>query len=70
MQKKIDRVEFLIYFNKNNIFYIDINVFKRRDFEIMIYYFKNKIDAKKSKRFNIEFILFLSKLLNIVESYY
>ena len=70
MQEIFDRVKFLIYFNKNRTFYININVLKRREFELIIHYFKNKIDAKKFKRFDIKLILFLNKLLNIIESYY
>ena len=70
LQKIFDRVKFLIHFDKKRTFYIDIDTFKQREFEIIIYHFKNKIDSKKSKRFDIEFILFLSNLLNIVESHY
>ena len=70
LQKTFDRVEFLIHFNKKRTFYININVFKQRELEIIICYLKHEIDTKNSKRFNIEFILFLNKILNIINSYY
>ena len=63
-QKTFDQIFFLIHFNNDRIFYIDIDVFKRREFEIMIYHFKFDVDFNNSKRNDIQFILFLNRMLN------
>ena len=43
LQKTFNQIYFLIYFCNDKILYIDIDAFKRREFEVMIYYFKSKI---------------------------
>ena len=50
--------------------YIDIDVFKRRDFEIMIYYLKFETNFKKSRKIDVESIFFLSRLFNFVKTRY
>ena len=70
LQKVFDKIIFLVYFNRNRILYIDINVSKRRDFKIMIYHFKINIDSEKSLAIDIESIFCLTRLLNIVEFKY
>ena len=36
LQKTFNKFFFLIYFNLKRVFYIDINVFKRREFDAII----------------------------------
>ena len=59
---------FLTHFNSNRQFYIDFDVSKRWNFVVMIYHVacdsSNNINVS---RLNVQFILFLSKLLNNVE---
>ena len=52
-------MNFLIYFNRDRVFYINIDVFKQRDFEAMIYYFKQNANLKNLRRINIKFIFFV-----------
>ena len=70
LQKTFNRIFFLIHFNAKQILYININAFKRREFDAMIYHFKFDVDFVKSKRFDIESILFLSRMLNEIEIKY
>ena len=70
LQKVFDKIIFFVHFDRNRILYIDINVLKRRDFEVMIYHLKIDVDSEKSRAIDIELILFLSRLLNIVEFKY
>lgn len=64
------RAIFLIYFNFECVLYIDIDASKYRNFEAIIYYLKVKANLEKSRRNNIEFILFLSRLLNFAKTQY
>lgn len=70
LQKTFNKISFLIYFNLKRQFYIDINVFKWREFDAMIYYFKTNNNFNKFKRNDIKFILFLNKILNEIEFKY
>jgi hypothetical protein len=70
LQKTFNKTFFLIHFNFDCQLYIDIDAFKRREFEAMIYYFKTKTNFDKFKRNDIEFILFLSRMLNDIEFKY
>ena len=70
LQKTFSQITFLIHFFVDKVFYINIDVFKRRDFKIMIYYFKSNVNSNKSKRIDIESILFFSRMLNIIETKY
>ena len=62
---------FLIHFDSNRQFYIDFDVSKRWDFVVMMYHVacdsSNNINVS---RLNVQFIFFLSKLLNSVEQNY
>ena len=64
LQKSFNKITFLIHFFVDRILFININVFKRRDFKTIIYYLKTNVNSKKSKKTNIELILFLSQMLN------
>ena len=50
--------------------YIDIDAFKRREFETIIYYFKSETNSNNSKRNDIKFILFLNRMLNETKTRY
>ena len=70
LQKTFNKTSFLMHFNSNRQFYIDIDVFKRCEFETMIYHFKIDVNLNKFKRNDIEFILFLSRMLSEIEIKY
>ena len=70
LQKTFNKIFFLIYFNSKRVFYIDIDVFKQREFDVIIYYFKIDVDFVKSKRFDIKSILFLFRIFNKIETKY
>ena len=63
-------MSFLVHFDRERTLYIDIDVFKRRDFEAIIYHLKFDANFEKSRCINIEFILFLNKLLNVAKTRY
>ena len=53
LQKVFNKVSLLIYYNFIRVTYINVNIFKQRDFEIIIYYLKfntnvNNFKQKKS----------------------
>ena len=70
LQKIFNRIFFLINFNSKQILYINIDVFKRRELNAMIYHFKFDVDFVKSKRFDIESILFLFRMFNEIKTKY
>ena len=70
LQKTFNKISFLMHFNSNRQFYINIDVFKRREFETMIYHFKIDVNFDKFKRNDIELILFLSRMLSEIETKY
>ena len=70
LQKTFSKISFFIHFNRDRVLYIDINVLKQQDFDIMIYHFKVNVDSEKFRAIDIKFILFLSRLLNIAEFKY
>ena len=70
LQKFFFNAEFLVHFDKNWILYIDIDAFKKRGFETMIYHFKFGANLEKFRRTDVELIFFLNRLLNFVETRY
>ena len=78
LQNFFNRIKFLIHYNKTRIFYIDVNVSKKREFDIIIYYVKiershvnNDTNFFMSlKRQNIESIMFLNKILFFIKERY
>ncbi len=70
LQKFFERVDFLVYFDRNQILYIDIDVFKKRNFDTIIYYFKKDVNSEKLRKTDIKSILFLSCLLNFAKTQY
>ena len=70
LQELFKRVGFLVYFDRNRVLYIDIDVFKKRNFDAIIYYLKKDANLEKPRRIDVKFILFLSQLLNFAETRY
>ena len=70
LQKFFVNVDFLVHFDRGRVLYIDVDIFKQRDFETMIYHLKSSVDFEKSRCTDIEFILFLSRLLNFAKTRY
>jgi len=64
LKKSFEDIKFLVYFNCNCIFYININISKQHNFDTIIYYFKKRINLEKLQRIDVESILFLSQLFN------
>ena len=66
---------FLIHFNRICILFINVNVVKKHDFDIIMYHVKNENKYRDNSkllmtRIDIKFILFFSKCLTNVESRY
>ena len=78
MQEFFIRISFLVHFDKDRTLFIDLNVSKKRDWNVMIYHVKidrshvnNEADFfTSSKRQNVEFIMFLNKILSSTEKRY
>ena len=70
LQKVFRQISLLMYHDSTRIIYINVNVFKRRDFDVVIYHLKNEIDSNNFKHDEIEFILFLNRMLTFVEERY
>ena len=73
IQKVFARIFFLIYFDHTRFLYIDINAFKRWKFDVMIYHNRSNFNyssEKYSKKFDIQSVLFLSRLLINFETRY
>ena len=52
LQLTFNRFTFLIHFDKNCILFIDVNAFKKHNFEIIIYHVKKKQILKRFESFN------------------
>ena len=70
LQEFFNQTIFLVHFFVDRVLFIDIDAFKRRDFDVVAYHLKSKIDLNKSKRIDIESILFLNKMLNETKKNY
>ena len=63
---------FLVYFNLTHVFYVNINVFKKHDFDIIIFHVKkqwNNLKILSSKNL-IKLIMFFSRFFNKIERNY
>lgn len=73
LQKMFNHSSFLIHFNSKRFFFVNVNAFKKRNFEKMIFHvlcnFKSgqDVDIKRTK---IQSILFLNKQLSKAETRY
>ena len=70
LQKVFRKIELLIHHDSTRITYINVDAFKRRDFEIVIYHLKPDADANNLKREEIQSIMFLSRMLTFAEKRY
>ena len=78
MQNLLSKFFYLIHADIKRILFIDLNVNKEFDFDIIIYHVKNEwlrktfADEKYDyfSRIAIKFVLFLSRLLNFAEIKY
>ena len=71
LQKFFNLINFLIHFFADKKLYIDIDVFKRREFEAIIYHFKSIcLNSNKFKRIDVEFIFFRNRTLNETKKKY
>ena len=70
LQKFFNQATFLIHFFVDRMLFIDIDAFKRRDFEAVVYYLKSNVDVLKLKRIDIESILFFNRMLNEAKKKY
>ena len=70
LQNHLSITSFLIYFDKTKQLYINLNSRQKKSINVMIYYINVASFEKYSSKVFIEFILFLSKLLNSVETRY
>ena len=48
------QVTFLVHFSNGKSYYIDIDAFKKRNFETMVYHFKTTYNPEKPKRIDME----------------
>ena len=70
LQKAFRKINLLIYYNFTRIIYIDVNAFKRRDFDVIIYHLKLEANFNNFKHNEIKSILFLNRILIVVEKRY
>ena len=70
LQKNFYQISLLIYYDLTHIIYININAFKRREFNVVIYHLKFKTNFNNFKHKEIEFILFFNRILTFVEKRY
>ena len=76
LQIVFNRSTFLIHFDKTRVLYLNIDVFKNRDWNIMMYHIKRKTNIKLKiidasfKNFEIKFIMFLNKILSSAKNRY
>ena len=72
------RINFFVHFDKNRILFINFDVNKKRDWNVMMYHvkidkFHVNVDADffiSFKKQNVEFIMFLNKILSSTEKRY
>ena len=73
LQKTFNRQKFLFHFDSIKTLYANIDASKSYEFEVMIYHISNSSqcdDSNKISRLNVQFILFLSKMLTKAEKRY
>ena len=70
LQNIFNKSSFLIHFASNRWLLINVNVFKQKDFEAMIFHVKKNSENADFKKFDIQSIMFLNKKLSVVEMKY
>ena len=70
LQTLLSRLSYLVHVDKARQLFVDLDDSKEFDFEVMIYHVKNWNEKNYLKRFQIQSILFLSRLLTFAETRY
>ena len=75
MQIVFNNFTFFIHFDRKRILFINVNVFKKHDFDIIIYHVKNEIKYRNDSkiliiRIDIKSIFFLNKCLTNAKNRY
>lgn len=70
LQRAFIASNFFIHFDNNCRLFIDLNAFKKRELDVEICYVKKDLHNNNFRKYNIQYVLFLFKILSIVESYY
>ena len=70
LQKIFDKIKLFVHHDFIRITYIDVNVFKRRDFDVVIYHLKFDANLNNLKHEKIQSIIFLNRMLITIEKRY
>ena len=70
LQKTFDKTKLLVHHDFTHFTCIDVNVFKRRDFDVVIYYLKFDVNLNNFKHEKIQSIMFLNRILITIEKRY
>ena len=70
LQKTFNKINLLMHHDFIRIIYIDVNDFKQRDFDVIIYHLKKNANSNQLKRTNIEFIMFLNRMFIFAKKRY
>ena len=70
LQRTLTISNFLVHYDNTRRLYADIDVFKKRDYDVEIYHVKSDSIDDDFRKTNIEHVMFLFKILNDVESRY
>ena len=70
LQKVFRKIILFVHHDSIKSLYIDVNVFKRRNIEIIIYHLKLETNFNNFKRFQIEFIMFLNRMFILTKKRY
>ena len=70
LQIFFNKITLFVHHNFIKSFYIDVNVFKRRNIKIIIYHLKFETNFNNFKRFEIEFIMFLNRMFTSTKKRY
>ena len=69
-QKVFDQVKLLIHHDFTRITYVNVDVFKQRNFDVVIYHLKFDANFNNFKTKKIKFIMFFNRMLTSIEKRY
>ena len=70
LQKVFSKVKLLVHHDFTRITYVNVDAFKQRNFDVVIYHLKSDANFNNFKIDEIEFIMFFSRMLIFVEKRY
>ena len=70
LQKIFNKINLLVHHDFIRVIYIDVDAFKRRDFDVIIYHLKKNVNSNQFKRIDIEFIMFLNRMFIFAKKRY